>query len=903
MIWDYAESVFQLLADLAALVFCLFCFISNRCREWLFGLLFFLCGMLSCYYWTTYLVIMGTWPNAFDLMTYSGWGLAYLFLFLLLRCVQAPEEKRFFHPLMLLPVLVDCALVLTALFVPEARNEVRLMLSGRIEYFLSNIYLIIICTVIGISSIQSMCWYRRRRAGIPWIALGVFWTDLTSFAMWIATDPSAPTSVLYYPFSFLSSMSYLVLVWHIRRAVGRERKEAVSAEERKTQNILKGASLGIVLTLSFGGVLLGLWIRNMIAAYTAASEPVDIYDIVPIILFVISLILIAFVISIIFIVNFRQRAAENSRLREAQQIAERSNAAKSEFLAAMSHEIRTPINAMLGMNEIVLRESGQARSRLPADGEETRSLFGDIFGYAEIIHTAGENLLSIVNDILDFSRIESGKMEIRNDGYSLRSVLNDVCSLIAFRAKMRELSFRIDVEERLPDGLYGDAVRVRQILMNILNNAVKYTNAGSVTLSVRADADAVFRKNGRMNLIFSVRDTGIGIRPEDMDRIFNRFERVSRGESGNVEGSGLGLAITRNLLDLMGGTIRTESVYGEGSEFTVTIPQGILSEDPIGRFQGSFDENAGAEKASRAVFRAPEARVLVVDDTRINQNVVRGLLKETAVRIETADSGEEALSLTRSSPFDLILMDRRMPEMDGRETLRRIRSREEGTHQHTPVICMTADAGVESKKRYLEEGFTDYLSKPIDVRDLLEKLTEYLPQEKILRSAGESEEEPEPLPSDPDGFLAGLGDRGIDTAQGLKYCSQDRRLYRSLLSEFAAEAPERIGQMEKSFSGGAWEDYRILVHSLKSVSGTIGAVRLSEAAAAMEKAAEEKDAETLRCGHIPLLNLYRQIADAVRILPADGEVSPAAEEVSPAAEEDVLEFMPADASGSRAGSI
>ena len=893
MIWDYAENIFQLLAELVALLLCLFYYISSKRREWIYGLLFFLCGVLSSYFFTAYLIIMGAWPKGFDLMTYAGWNLAFLFLFLLVRYRESPEEKRYFHPMMLFPLVLDLIMLAVFLFVPASVGE-RQIVTSNVSYFLNNFWLVIICTFTGAISLQRLFWYRKMKAEgvkslpVPWISLGAFITVFASFTMWISTSLNGPSIKLYYPFSFLCSLSYLALVWFINRSENRDAQEEPTTFDRKFQNVLKASSLGMVIIFSVGGVCLGSWIRDMIMQHIDLASESSIYDIIQIVLFVISLVVIIFVVTVIFVVYSGQRAAENSKLREARQIAERSNAAKSEFLAAMSHEIRTPINAVLGMNEIVMRESRQAQDRLPENPDEVRAVFGDICGYAGVINSAGKNLLSIINDILDISRIESGKMEIREENYMLSSMLNDICSMISVRAMARNLSFRVNVDRHLPDSLYGDSVRVRQVLLNLLNNAVKYTEHGSVTLSVYSDAETVFEKDRTMNLVFSVQDTGIGIRSEDIGKLFTRFERVGVTETGGVvEGTGLGLAITKNLLDMMGGSIRVDSRFGEGSVFTATIPQKIISPEPVGNFQERFERSAETMEVPQELFRAPSVRLLVVDDTRMNLSVVKGLLKKTGMQIDTALGGEAALEQTLSVPYDLILMDQRMPGMDGIETMHRIRLQEGGANVRTPVICLTADAVTGAKQRYLAEGFTDYLSKPIDIQALRRKLLAWLPQQKVvLLSDTEQLRMPDDILSPESGnAFEELRTKDIDVSRGLMYCQQDPALYRSMLAEFAGDAPGRIARLEKSFTTGAWKDYVLLVHSLRSTSGTIGATRLSLAAAAMESAARQEDTGALQDSHAPLVALYREISEAISSFCAEADAPPP--DYS-----GVMEFMP-----------
>lgn len=409
--------------------------------------------------------------------------------------------------------------------------------------------------------------------------------------------------------------------------------------------------------------------------------------------------------------GLERRMQESDKLKEAARIAEKSNSAKSEFLANMSHEIRTPINAILGMNEMILRESRE---------EKTLS-------YARNVESAGNNLLSIVNDILDFSKIESGKMEIVTAPYRFSSVLNDVSNMINFRAREKKLTFKVEAQKTMPDNLMGDEVRIRQVITNILNNAVKYTNEGSVTLRVRAEDVTT----DRLTLFVEVEDTGIGIRKEDREKLFKKFERVDLKQNNTIEGTGLGLAITSNLLTLMNGTVSVQSEYGKGSVFTIRIPQGVGGEDTLGDFRMRFERSTDRVTEHSENFHAPDAHILVVDDTRMNLVVIEGLLKRTLVQVETAPGGEEALAMAKENAYDLILLDQRMPGMDGTEVLKRMKSMEEGRNASTPVICLTADAVTGARERYLQEGFTDYLSKPVDTKALERTLMKYLPPEKI----------------------------------------------------------------------------------------------------------------------------------------------------------------------------
>ena len=399
------------------------------------------------------------------------------------------------------------------------------------------------------------------------------------------------------------------------------------------------------------------------------------------------------------------------QLIELKEEAERANEAKSSFLARMSHEIRTPINAVLGMNEMILRETESTSVR----------------EYATNIHSAGKVLLSLINDILDLSKIESSKMELVETDYNMGNLLLDIENMISLRAEEKGLNFQIVTDANMPKMLRGDDKRIKQCITNVLTNSVKYTREGSVTLEV----DYIDNNNDTVNLWISVSDTGIGIKEEDLYMLFDPFTRLDMRKNKTIEGTGLGLSITKRLLEMMGGNLTVESVYGKGSTFSFVIPQKVVGNEPLGDYRATADDVETPDSVERKAYVAPNAKILAVDDTRVNITVVKGLLKRLKVQFDSALSGQECLSKVKEKHYDIILLDHMMPEMDGIETLHNMQQMEEYLEKKPVVIALTANAIVGAKEEYLKEGFVDYLSKPIDSVQLENMIRKYLPKELI----------------------------------------------------------------------------------------------------------------------------------------------------------------------------
>ena len=582
-------------------------------------------------------------------------------------------------------------------------------------------------------------------------------------------------------------------------------------------------------------ILTGIW-RNIDGTDTDRYYVVQEVVISLGIIFV-SLIVAGIVNSLITEQNHRLLDALRKEKR-SQQEAEAANMAKSSFLANMSHEIRTPINAILGMNEMILREEKDPAIR----------------GYAGNIQASGNSLLSIVSDVLDISKIESGKLEIIPVDYEVNSLISDCCNMAAGRAKAKELELLVECADNVPMKLCGDETHIRQIIMNLLTNAVKYTEKGTVKLIVSGSFN-----DGGFVLKVDVSDTGIGIAEENLPQLFTQFQRFDLQRNRNIEGTGLGLSIVKRLCDLMSGTITARSVLGSGSTFTVELPQKVVDSTPCGGVNLNY--SAGAEHEYHHSFEAPEAKILAVDDLPINLLVIANLLKETRIKIDTVGSGRECLDKCSQQKYDLILMDHMMPEMDGVQTFEKLHGDKSSPNFETPVIMLTANALAGMREQYMDVGFTDYVSKPVRGAKLEEAIRRNLPESLIKPASPEIPAEA--VSTEPSGFADICGAvPELNVNAALQYCCGSAELLNDLLHDFTEN--DHFSDLKAAFEEKRWEDYRRHAHSLKSTSLMIGLTGLSERARASELALKGGCTEFAELNHDSLIEEYSALLGKIK---------------------------------------
>lgn len=514
--------------------------------------------------------------------------------------------------------------------------------------------------------------------------------------------------------------------------------------------------------------------------------------------------------------------------------ADSANKAKSNFLADMSHEIRTPINAVLGMNEMILRESKDDQ----------------ILEYSSNIKSAGNTLLSIINNILDFSKIEDGKMSLVPVEFDVAELIGSLVNTISERARSKNLEFIVDVDETVPSKLYGDDVRISQVIMNLLTNAVKYTESGSVTLKVRNNGI----KNDNVNLRFEVIDTGIGIKEEDLGKLFESFERIEEKRNRHIEGTGLGISIVGKLLAMMNSRLCVESKYAIGSTFGFDLSLRVIDATPIGK----YDEKRKAGHVSRDDadrLYAPDAKIIVTDDNGMNLKVAVNFLKIFGIAPVTCSSGMETIELMRKEKFNILFLDHMMPHMDGFETLKVLK--DEGLIKDTKVIALTANAVVGAEEQYLKAGYDGYLSKPIMIDDFEKALKNYLPGDLISGSKKVPEKHDAPLSLDKARSL------GLNVDAGLGYACGEEDFYMELLTDYANSAEEKCESLESFLADNDLNNYEILIHSLKSTSKMIGADDLSEQAKDLQDAAGKEDMTFVKEHHPAFVSGFKALSEKI----------------------------------------
>lgn len=552
----------------------------------------------------------------------------------------------------------------------------------------------------------------------------------------------------------------------------------------------------------------------------------------------------------VLIISFINTMKDILNIEKDKQKAVLSNQAKGKFLANMSHEIRTPINAILGMDAMILRESKDNK----------------IKEYAMNIQNASQTLLYLINDILDFSKIESGKMEIIPVEYEFSSIIHDVVTMIMIKAKDKDLDMKVNVNPNIPYKMYGDEIRIRQILVNLLTNAVKYTQEGGITLSVTGNIDDDF-----VYLRFEVEDTGIGIKEEDLSKLFERFERIEEERNRNIEGTGLGMSITMQLLKLMDSELKVESVYGEGSKFSFELKQKIINKEPIGNLEERI-KNLSSAYAYEVLFIAPDAKLLVVDDNMVNRKIFISLLKETKVMIDEAASGMECLELIKDNHYDIIFLDHMMPEMDGIETLHRIKNMTGHTCINVPIIALTANAISGAKEMYLKEGFDDFLSKPIQTEKLENMIIKYLPEELINH-----EEITSNIKTDTTDVSDFPEIDGIDWHYALSNMP-DKDALDNTVRNFYSTIDSEADYLENYWKNAGDSDemlneYRIKVHAMKSSSAYIGALMLSSMAKTLEYAAKDNKLEVVKYMTPTFLEEWRSYKDKLSMYKPDVQLT------------------------------
>ncbi len=538
---------------------------------------------------------------------------------------------------------------------------------------------------------------------------------------------------------------------------------------------------------------------------------------------------------------------KNEELEAARNAAEKAENARDIFLANMSHELRTPINTILGLNELILRESSEEAVK----------------EYARDIRQAGSILLALVSDILDFSKLEADKMELTEGIYDVSSLLNDLINSISLQQRRKKLDLVLEIAQDVPYKLYGDEIHIRQIVGNLLSNAVRYTEKGKITLRLswkEVSEDVI-------EIYVIVKDTGIGIKEKDIPKLFKAFQRMDSTVRSKEDRTGLGLAITERLLELMGSRLEVQSVYGKGSAFSFKILQKVVDRKPLGDFEKQYRESLRSIEDYHEKFIAPMGRILIVDDNAMNLAVAQGLLKGTRLQIDVAASGEECLELIKRKTYHLICMDHMMPVMDGVQTLHAIRALEGNPSRDIPVIALTANAVAGARELYLKEGFQDYLTKPIDADKFEDLLIEYLP-DNVVYLTHNREVNDALHPQDTEEFdirESQLYLMGFNLKNGLRYMGGDKALYGKVLHDFHSILQEKETALEDFLQKGDMPGYAIIVHSLKGNARNVGADDLADEAFELEKMAKAGQLEDVTVRSPILFSMMSRMRNSLKV--------------------------------------
>lgn len=543
-----------------------------------------------------------------------------------------------------------------------------------------------------------------------------------------------------------------------------------------------------------------------------------------------------------------QLEQKNVELKDAKKAAKKAEDARDIFLANMSHELRTPINTILGLNELIIRESQ----------DEV------IKDYALDIRQAGNILLALVSDILDFTKLEAGQLQITEGTYDVSSLLNDLINSISLQLRRKKLDLVLDIAKDIPHKLLGDEIHIRQIISNLLSNAVKYTEEGRITLHLgwkQLEDDAI-------EIDVVVKDTGAGIKEQEIPKLFDAFQRMNSTSRSKGKRTGLGLAITKRLVEMMGGNVEVQSVYGKGSAFSFKLVQHVVDGTPLGDFEKQYKESLRSRENYQQKFIAPLGRILIVDDNAMNLAVAQGLLKQTRLQVDVAGSGEECLELIKHKTYHLICLDHMMPVMDGVQTLHAIREMEGNPSKDIPIIALTANAVPGAREFYINEGFQDYLTKPIDSDKFENMLIEYLPDNVVYLTNDQDmgrdfeKEDAEMALSIKESQLYMIG---FNIRNGLKYMGGDKALYGKVLHDFHAILTEKEAALREFLKKGDMPGYAIIIHSLKGNARNVGADDLADEAFTLEKMSKAGQREDVEVRSPILFSMMKNMRESLKV--------------------------------------